>query len=121
MVRDDIFLVFLAVFKERGEPACGRAANYGGFPSPPKAAKCVRTIFNIRSHRGKINTSPRLWRGWASEPSRLQKMSSLRLIWLHYTTKSEPFSNKICDELRPLRAHGDADVLLRSDHHLTLK
>jgi hypothetical protein len=38
----------LAVFtKERGEPACGRAANYEGLFSPPAAAKIVRTILNI--------------------------------------------------------------------------
>ena len=32
----------LKIVKERGEPACGRAANYVGFSSPPQAAKCVR-------------------------------------------------------------------------------
>ena len=37
----------LEIVKERGEPACGRAANHGGFFSPPQAAKFVRTIFNI--------------------------------------------------------------------------
>jgi hypothetical protein len=55
VVRADIFYRFFGSFnKERGEPACGRAANYGGFSSPPQAAKCVRTIFNIRSQQGKV-------------------------------------------------------------------
>jgi len=46
----------LAVFnKERGEPACGRAANYGGLFSPPSAAKFVRTIFNIEHILVKVN------------------------------------------------------------------
>jgi len=39
----------LEIVKERGEPACGRAARYGDFSSPPAAAKNVRTNFNIRS------------------------------------------------------------------------
>ena len=39
----------LEIVKERGEPACGRAANYRGFPSPPAAAKNVRTNLSIRS------------------------------------------------------------------------
>jgi hypothetical protein len=46
----------LAVFtKERGEPACGRAANYEGLFSPPAAAKFVRTIFNIEHISVKVN------------------------------------------------------------------
>jgi hypothetical protein len=45
----------LAVFEERDEPACGRAANYGGLFSPPQAAKCVRTIFNIEHTSVKVN------------------------------------------------------------------
>jgi len=38
----------LEIVKEHGEPACGRAANYGGLLSPP-AAKNVRTILSIGS------------------------------------------------------------------------
>jgi len=62
VVRDDIFIGSLAVFtKERGEPACGRAAPEGepsvpygagklrGFSSPPQAAKNVQTNLSIRS------------------------------------------------------------------------
>jgi len=50
VVRADIFTGSLAVFEERGEPACGgRTANYGGFPSPPAVAKNVRTNLSIRS------------------------------------------------------------------------
>jgi len=45
----------LAVFEERGEPASGRAARYGDFPSPPSAAKNVRTIFNIGHISVKVN------------------------------------------------------------------
>ena len=41
----------LEIVKERGEPACGRAANYRGFPSPPAAAKNVRTNLSIRSQK----------------------------------------------------------------------
>ena len=33
----------LEIVKERGEAA----QILGGWPSPPQAAKCVRTIFNI--------------------------------------------------------------------------
>ena len=50
----------LAVFEERGEPACGRAANHEGFSSPPQAAKNVRTILSIRSQSGKVNDLGRL-------------------------------------------------------------
>jgi len=45
----------LAVFEERGEPACGRAANYGGLFSPPQAAKNVRTNLRIVHLREKVN------------------------------------------------------------------
>ncbi|PJA19519.1 MAG: hypothetical protein COX61_00860 [Candidatus Brennerbacteria bacterium CG_4_10_14_0_2_um_filter_43_14] len=45
----------MAVFEERGEPVCGRAANYGGLFSPPSAAKFVRTIFNIEHISVKVN------------------------------------------------------------------
>ncbi len=37
----------LEIVKERGEPACGRAANYGGLFSPPQAAKNVRANLRI--------------------------------------------------------------------------
>ena len=37
----------LEIVKEHGEPACGRAANYGGLFSPPQVAKCVRTNSRI--------------------------------------------------------------------------
>ena len=39
----------LEIVKERGEPACGRAANHWGLLSPPQAAKNVRTNLSIRS------------------------------------------------------------------------
>ena len=39
----------LEIVKERGEPACGRAANYKGLLSSPAAAKNVRTNLSIRS------------------------------------------------------------------------
>ena len=56
MVRADLLSDSLAVFnKERGEPACGRAANYGGLFSPPVAAKFIRTIFNIEHILEKVN------------------------------------------------------------------
>ena len=41
--------------KERGEPACGRAADYGGFSSPPQAAKNVRANSRIVHFREKVN------------------------------------------------------------------
>jgi len=37
----------LEIVKERGEPACGQAADYGGFSSPPQAAKNVRANLRI--------------------------------------------------------------------------
>jgi len=37
----------LEIIKECGEPACGRAANYGGLLSPPSAAKNVRANLRI--------------------------------------------------------------------------
>ncbi|PIR26367.1 MAG: hypothetical protein COV41_01540 [Candidatus Brennerbacteria bacterium CG11_big_fil_rev_8_21_14_0_20_43_10] len=55
----------MAVFEERGEPVCGRAANYGGLFSPPSAAKFVRTIFNIEHISVKVND---LWAASRSLP-----------------------------------------------------
>ena len=53
---DRYFSGSLAVFtKERGEPACGRAANYGGLFSPPAAVKNVRTNLRIVHFREKVN------------------------------------------------------------------
>ena len=43
MVRNDIFSGSLAVFKERGEPACGRAAPEGE-PSVPYGAGKLRGL-----------------------------------------------------------------------------
>jgi hypothetical protein len=57
----------LAVFEERGEPACGRAANHGGLFSPPAAAKNVRTIFNIVHTLGLVNFSASPLRGSAAK------------------------------------------------------
>jgi len=58
----------LAVFtKERGEPACGRAANHGGFSSPPQAAKIVRANLRIVHHFGKVNVSASPLRGSATK------------------------------------------------------
>ena len=49
----------LEIVKERGEPACGRAANYGGLFSPPAAAK-TKADFALRSAayspRGAVNS-----------------------------------------------------------------
>jgi hypothetical protein len=57
----------LAVFEERGEPACGRAANHEGFSSPPQAAKNVRTILSIRSQQGIVKHSASPLRGSAAK------------------------------------------------------
>jgi|GEM_PF-2327793 len=49
VVRADIFPILWQFLRTRRARECGRAANYGGFSSPPQAAKNVRTNFNIRS------------------------------------------------------------------------
>jgi len=70
MVRADIFQDSLAVFnKERGEPEFyeGEPQNQAGSFSPPKAAKFVRTIFNIEHILEKVNLSASPLRGSAAK------------------------------------------------------
>jgi len=68
----------LAVFEERGEPACGRAANHEGFSSPPQAAKNVRTILSIRSQSGKVND---LWVASLRSATKLNGILGEKINW----------------------------------------
>jgi len=53
-VRADIFPVLWQFLKNAASPPAGEPHDYGVFPSPPQAAKNVRTIFRIEHQRGNV-------------------------------------------------------------------
>ena len=60
MVRDDIFPVLWQFLKNAASPPAGEPQDYGGFSSPPQAAKIVRANLRIVHHFGyvKVSASP---------------------------------------------------------------
>ena len=49
---------------------------------PPKALKSASFPAKATAPPSQSEAQPRHWRGWASEPSHLQKMSSYLVSWL---------------------------------------
>ena len=82
----------LAVFEERGEPRrAGRAANHGGFPSPPAAAKFVRAILRIVHILELVKISASPLRGSAAKLNGIFQLIFLSLCFAFGETGKRKF------------------------------